>query len=117
MTAQVPRRSTAPSARPRRPKKGTPARAATRADGTGPGPGGGDTGSTPPPQARITAAAKQALDVAASTETAAGVPVRVRSMYPLDTGLVDYGLWVEMFSHASSPPEAPEHLRRGRIWA
>lgn len=60
-------------------------------------------------------AAKHAMQVAEGAKTASG-PVPVTSVHPLGTGLVDYGMWVEMFSRAG-PVEADQPYRRGRIWA
>jgi cyanobactin cluster PatC/TenC/TruC protein len=60
-------------------------------------------------------AAKHAMQVAESAKTGGG-PVPVTSVHPLGTGLVDYGMWVEMFSHAG-PVEADQPYRRGRIWS
>jgi cyanobactin cluster PatC/TenC/TruC protein len=41
-------------------------------------------------------------------------PRRIRGT-DLSTGLVDYGMWVKMFSEAD--PTEPVRGRRGRIWA
>jgi len=60
-------------------------------------------------------AARHAIDVAASA-AASGSPVPVASVHPLATGLVDYGMWVEMFSRAA-PVEPSQLYLRGRIWA
>jgi cyanobactin cluster PatC/TenC/TruC protein len=43
--------------------------------------------------------------------------VRVPSAYPLDTGLVDYGMWVEIITRNPPPEPPPDSYRRGRIWA
>jgi cyanobactin cluster PatC/TenC/TruC protein len=60
-------------------------------------------------------AAQNAIEVAANLAPSAP-PVPVASAHPLDSGLVDYGMWVEMFAHAD-PPAASGPIRRGRIWA
>jgi cyanobactin cluster PatC/TenC/TruC protein len=60
-------------------------------------------------------AARHAIQVAESAATSSA-PVPVASVHPLATGLVDYGMWVEMFSRAT-PVEASQPYRRGRIWA
>jgi cyanobactin cluster PatC/TenC/TruC protein len=70
--------------------------------------------ATPPPSAA--AAAEQASDIVAQVGTAAA-PVRVSSVHPLETGLVDYGLWVELFARMPPPPVPSGPFRRGRIWA
>jgi cyanobactin cluster PatC/TenC/TruC protein len=44
-------------------------------------------------------------------------PVRVEAGYDLETGLSDYGMWVEMFPETDPPVGNPNEYRRGRIWA
>src|SRR5918992_305432 len=60
-------------------------------------------------------AAMHAIQVAEGAETV-GDPVPIASVHPLGTGLVDYGMWVGMFSR-TAPVEASRPYRRGRIWA
>jgi cyanobactin cluster PatC/TenC/TruC protein len=66
--------------------------------------------------ASAAAAAIGAIDIAAHV-TPAQAPVAVPTQFPLDTGLVDYGMWVEMFERNQPPPVPPGPFRRGRIWA
>ena len=44
-------------------------------------------------------------------------PVAVPTQFPLETGLVDYGMWVAMFDQTPPPPVPPGPFQRGRIWA
>lgn len=62
------------------------------------------------------AAAIAAIDIAAHLAPAQA-PVPVPTQFPLDTGLVDYGMWVEMFSRDTPPAVPPGPFQRGRIWA
>ncbi|HEY9473997.1 MAG TPA: cyanobactin biosynthesis PatC/TenC/TruC family protein [Mycobacteriales bacterium] len=41
----------------------------------------------------------------------------VLGAFQLDTGLVDYGMWIEMFTKAAPPAQPEQPYRRGRIWA
>lgn len=53
----------------------------------------------------------------AGPASAASTPVCVPQDHYLDSGLVDYGMWVEMFQNTPPQPSPPEGYRRGRIWA
>jgi cyanobactin cluster PatC/TenC/TruC protein len=63
------------------------------------------------------AAAQNAIEIAAATAPGEPpVPVPVPTAHSFGAGLADYGMWVEMFTHA--PPATPdEPYSRGRIWA
>lgn len=63
------------------------------------------------------AAARNAVTVAAGTDANSHRPVPVLGAFQLDTGLVDYGMWIEMFTRAAPPPKPEQPYRRGRIWA
>jgi cyanobactin cluster PatC/TenC/TruC protein len=52
----------------------------------------------------------------AASATAAKPARTLPGHVPLETGLSDYGLWVELFTDADIPP-LPAERRRGRIWA
>jgi hypothetical protein len=43
-------------------------------------------------------------------------PPAFPNQVPLETGLSDYGMWIEMFTDTDIPPLAAGD-RRGRIWA
>lgn len=63
------------------------------------------------------AAARNAVTVAARTDATSHRPVPVLGAFQLDTGLVDYGMWIEMFTKAAPPAQPEQPYRRGRIWA
>jgi cyanobactin cluster PatC/TenC/TruC protein len=43
--------------------------------------------------------------------------VPVLGAFQLDTGLVDYGMWIEMFTRAAPPPKPQQPYLSGRIWS
>jgi len=55
---------------------------------------------------------------APATPAAVATPVPIEASRPnlLDTGLSDYGMWVEIVKSMSAPPETPGE-RAGRIWS
>jgi cyanobactin cluster PatC/TenC/TruC protein len=61
--------------------------------------------------------ARNAVTIAAHTKTTSDKPVPIPGAFQLDTGLVDYGMWIEMFTQAAPPTEPHQTYRRGRIWA
>lgn len=106
---------------PRRPAaKPTPAKAAAASPTARHRP----SRKAAPPAPTVTAdtveqAARIALDIAAGAGADATVrgSVPVPTAHQLDSGLVDYGMWVEMFTRTAPPPPPDEPFRRGRIWA
>lgn len=64
-------------------------------------------------------AARNAVTVAARAPAASHQPIPVPGAFQLDTGLVDYGMWIEMFTHTNAaPPKAEDQsYQRGRIWS
>jgi len=74
--------------------------------------------SSAPPAAQPAAEPPPAFVPAPATPAAVATPVPVEASRPnlLDTGLSDYGMWVEIVKSMSAPPETPGE-RAGRIWS
>lgn len=72
----------------------------------------------PPPVLLDEAPVPVLLDEAPVPEVAAAPtkpPPAFPGEVPLETGLSDYGMWIEMFAGREGPP-LPDGERRGRIW-
>ncbi|MGC7102943.1 hypothetical protein ACPZ19_50495 [Amycolatopsis lurida] len=44
-------------------------------------------------------------------------PVRIPPDHHLDTGLADYGMWLDMFAKVPPEPPGAKAYRAGRIWS